>query len=301
MPALWSPAGRTPFGGQHFPIDAESEELFPLKIRKVLEFPYIEGQTLRILAGPQLPPPPSLHSCLKIPNKPMSQEAISKVSPTNKIPGLHPWGVSTGAVTSPSKIGANLTNFLRRHQAQLPGSYHKTVALSAQGSSGTKQQLQQSKGSHLPRQWLQLLPPPPPAPPQLPHIHIPSKLKTAGLQLPDQAPVRSLQPRMDRLSFSHIEILKTSLMWDTCKLQFPWPRDASLLPTSIISFQQHVPSQDSWIQEKLDPKVTPQSWGTYETTTPKTKHSGLTWRSIYERWPEHLNSQTHKACWEDPF
>lgn len=59
----------TPLGCPHFPIGAKSEQLFPLKIRKVLKFPYIEDQALRFLAGLQLPLSPSLNSCFHLISK----------------------------------------------------------------------------------------------------------------------------------------------------------------------------------------------------------------------------------------
>lgn len=58
-----------PFRCQHFPTGAKSEELFPLKIRKALKFPYIEDRALRFLAGLQLPLPPSLNSCFHLISK----------------------------------------------------------------------------------------------------------------------------------------------------------------------------------------------------------------------------------------
>lgn len=58
-----------PFGCQHFPTGAKSEQLFPLKIRKALKFPYIEDRALRFLAGQQLPLPPSLNSCFYLISK----------------------------------------------------------------------------------------------------------------------------------------------------------------------------------------------------------------------------------------
>lgn len=115
--ALWGPGGTTPFSCQHFPIGAKNEQLFPLKTRKVLKFPYTEDQTLRFLAGLQSSLPPSLNSCFTYPVikwASIPKDGFQSVPKEKKIPGLQLWRISPSTVISPSKSG-NLTNFLRPH------------------------------------------------------------------------------------------------------------------------------------------------------------------------------------------
>lgn len=104
--------------------------------------------------------PWTLASPTQLSNEPAFQEMVSKVFPKKRKSQGYNYDVSVlvllsarqNVVTSPTSWG--------HMGAQLPGTYRKNVAPSTQGSSIIRQQLKQSKGNHLPRQWLWFLLPP---------------------------------------------------------------------------------------------------------------------------------------------
>lgn len=256
------PGGTIPFSCQHFPVGAKSERLFPRKIRKALKFSIYVGD---FLAGLHLLPlPPPLNSCFETPHKQGSQQPkriFTTVSPKDK----SPYSVNPGIVTCPSKKQVVLTtNFLRPQRAQLPGSYHKTGALSAQVSSGMELQLEPSKGNHLPRHWCgvghqphhQLLP-------SLIHILHLSKSSRSAASRPGPYPATLDWTRPLKL-FPHRcsrDATDGGMPANSGFLgQEGPPSCVDLLAlSSDVSHARTVP-------EKRDPKVTPRPWETYKTT-----------------------------------
>lgn len=117
----------TPFSCQHLNLVLRMNSYFHYRSVK---FPYIEDWVWRFWAGLQLPLPPFLNSCFKLPNEQVNKHSKNDFQsvPQTKSPTqtmmYQPW-----YCYQPIKKGANFTNF---------------PAPSVQSSPLIKQQLEQS-------------------------------------------------------------------------------------------------------------------------------------------------------------